>query len=101
MHELNIDAVAVANGFLLVVAVIGGFATLWRLLILPGLTAVIRNEVNPIKKEFVVNGGESLKDATNRIENRLATVEGKIDTHAAWSAGVMAHNELIDPTNGT
>lgn len=97
MPEVNVDLTVLANGFVLFVAVIGGVGMLWRTLLLPGLVRVIQGELAPIRKEFLVNGGESLKDATNRIERKLEGLEGKVDGHSAWSESVMRHNHLDDP----
>lgn len=99
MPELNLDVTAFANGFILFVAVVGGVGMLWRTLLLPGLVRVIQGELEPIRLQFAVNGGESLKDATNRIERRLEAVDAKVDGHNEWSAGVMRRNRLDDPND--
>ena len=39
---------------------------------------VIQQELEPIRKEFLVNGGLTARDAINRIEGRLTAIEGII-----------------------
>jgi hypothetical protein len=82
--DLNVDLVALANGFILFVAVIGGFAALWRTLIHPGLKRTIHNELEPIHQQFAIDGGLSLRDAIDRVEKLLkendANLRRRIET---------------------
>lgn len=50
---------------------------------LAALTWLIRAQIRMLS-EFKPNGGGSAKDALNRIEKKLETVEAKIDGHIDW-----------------
>lgn len=50
------------------------------------LTWLIRSQL-AMSREFKPNGGSSTRDALDRIERKLDTVETKIDNHITWHLG--------------
>jgi hypothetical protein len=50
------------------------------------LTWLIRSQL-AMSREFKPNGGSSTRDALDRIERKLDTVESKIDNHITWHLG--------------
>ena len=50
---------------------------------LAALTWLIRSQVRMLA-EFKPNGGSTTRDALDRIERKLDTVEQKIDGHIEW-----------------
>lgn len=50
------------------------------------LTWLIRSQL-AMAREFKPNGGSSTRDALDRIERKLDTVEHKIDNHITWHLG--------------
>ena len=53
---------------------------------LAALTWLIRSQL-AMSREFKPNGGSSTRDALDRIERKLDTVETKIDNHITWHLG--------------
>lgn len=50
------------------------------------LTWLVRSQVI-MAREFKPNGGSTTRDALDRIEKKLDTVERKIDNHIEWHLG--------------
>ena len=50
------------------------------------LSWLVRSQVM-MSREFKPNGGSTTRDALDRIEKKLDTVERKIDNHIEWHLG--------------
>jgi len=51
-------------------------------------------EIGEIKKQTVPNGGGSLRDAIDRIEKKLDTLENEVTRHLGYHEGMEASKEI-------
>jgi hypothetical protein len=63
-------------------AVVGAFGIIWQTLVRPVVRwgRRIENAVSVVEANMVNNGGASLRDAIDRIENRLTDLENLVTT---------------------
>ena len=70
--------------------------------------AVVKDEIAPLRDELKPNGGVTVRDAIDRIEQAGYRTEQKLDDHIEWSErdrsylherlnGTIETNELTDP----
>ena len=48
----------------------------------------LANEIEEIKKQYKPNGGSSMRDAINRIENKIDKVQSDLDRHLGAHEGL-------------
>ena len=48
----------------------------------------LASEIEEIKKQYKPNGGSSMRDAINRIENKLDLVQSNLDKHLGAHEGL-------------
>jgi len=48
----------------------------------------LASEIEEIKKQYKPNGGSSMRDAINRIESKLDTVQSDLDKHLGAHEGL-------------
>ena len=72
---MSIETVATDVG--LVAAIVAAIGVIWRQAVRPVISAARRIEraLEAVDKELRPNGGSSLRDAVNRIDNRTAALE--------------------------
>jgi hypothetical protein len=54
----------------------------------------LSEEIGEIKKQTIPNGGGSLRDAIDRIEKKLDTLENEVVRHLGYHEGVEARQDL-------
>ena len=55
--------------------------------LLGGLLWIIKTQVAAMRRDMQPNGGSSIKDQLNRIENDVREVRNKVDDHITWHLG--------------
>jgi len=63
-------------------------------LLVKSVSEQLTAELGEIKKQTIPNGGGSLRDAIDRIEKKLDTLENEVVRHLGYHEGVEARQDI-------